>query len=50
MDIAADWDFTLMPVAGDKQTGLYRASGGSLNSSAARQREKGTEHDLGFQY
>jgi hypothetical protein len=31
MDIAADLDFAVMPVTGDKPTGLIDASGGSLN-------------------
>jgi hypothetical protein len=35
MDIAADLDFAVMPVTGDKPTSLYRCSGGSLNSYAA---------------
>jgi hypothetical protein len=50
MDIAADLDFAVMPVTGISRPVFIDASGGSLNSSAARQREKETEHDLGFQY
>jgi hypothetical protein len=35
MDIAADLDFAVVPVTGNKPIGLYRCYGGSLNSWAA---------------